>query len=589
MEQNFFMSQGLLLPELEFSAPESMYVRLNDRASANFMARSMRYKIGGASSFDTNFNAVSVEKLKLVTIIDTIDTLYLTLEGEGRFTLRVGLRRLGNFQSWLCEQEVILLLTAPLAMPWAELEGGMLDFLPEALEQGELTGGRFLTATVPAQEVKLGGGARFNRKAFVVSAIARMREGLLTPPSGNGKIEPIVVNNSRNMTEDEAIGATLFPNLNYGGSGGFTREFLHLIDNGFTHCLFMDDDATYEIDSLRRAYALQCLARKPELAISTALLRELEPNRMFEKGAVYDTRRWRPLNHWRDMSLCNDLLEAERLRERGVYGAWSFFCFKIAKIKFFPFPFFGRGDDALVSIVNDFDMETVNGVSCWGEDFQLKENPATRCLGLRSTLAILLQTAQAGRFHTLRIVLGWLVTSLFSHNYASAGAILKTIRGVSGGPVFRKDNLDTANVRAKLAPLNTEEKMQSVCLADFKLRYLGDQERLLRRCIRLITLNGFLLPGFLMRDSTVYENKSFRASYLNILRYKQVLYFYEAMEPGYVAKYDRGRFSAILLQFSLIMKDFLSKLPDIGRSYQVALPEMTSGQFWQKLYQEKSE
>ncbi|WP_048880069.1 hypothetical protein, partial [Acidocella aminolytica] len=158
MEQNFFMSQGLLLPGLEFSAPESMYVRLNDLASANFMARSMRYKIGGASSFDTNFNAVSVETLKHVTIIDTIDTLYLTLEGEGRFTLRVGLRRLGNFQSCLCEQEVTLLLTASLAVPWAELEGGMLDVLAEALEQGELTGGRFLTATVPAQEVKLGGG-----------------------------------------------------------------------------------------------------------------------------------------------------------------------------------------------------------------------------------------------------------------------------------------------------------------------------------------------------------------------------------------------------------------------------------------------
>ncbi len=584
MERNFFVLQELLLTGLEFSAPESLYVRINDRISPNFTTRSMQYQVGGRSYFDTYFNGVSVGKLKRITIIDT---LYLILEGKGRFILRVGLHRLGHSHRWLGEQEVTLPLTKPLPMPWAEVEDGMLYVALEALEEGVLTGGRFLTATVPAQEVKLGAVVtHFNRKAFVVPAIARIREGLLTQPDIAGKIELIVVDNSRNLTEEEATGATLIPNLNYGGSGGFTRGLLHLIDNGFTHCLFMDDDATCEIDSIRRAYALQSFARKPELAISGALMRELEPNRMFEKGAVCDQGRLRPLNHWRDMNVVHELLEAEQPRERSDYGAWWYFCFKISEAKSFPFPFFVRGDDALFSIMNSFDIETVNGISCWGEDFQLKENPTTRYLGLRGTLAILLQTTQAGRFHTLRVVLEWLIASLFSHNYASAEAILKAVKDVAKGPEFWKNNLDTSKVRAALAPLNAEEKLQPVCLADFKLRYRGDQESALRRFTRFFTLNGFLLPSLLLRDETIFENKSFRASFRRIFRYKQVLYFHEALGLGYVAKYNRRRFFTLLLQFTVIMSDFLLKLPEIRRSYQESLPAMTSEQFWRNLYRE---
>jgi hypothetical protein len=579
--------QNIILPGLDFPAPIEIYVRLTDRVSPIYAQRSIRYIPGGRSSFDTYFNSISIGTLKRIT---TIDKLYLRLEGEGRFILRVGAHRLGHYHRWLKEEEINLPQTEPLALPWEGLEDGMLYFTLDALEDGELTGGCFLTSNTPSQEVKLGVViTHFNRKAYVVPAIARIREKLLTRPEIAGKIELIVVDNSRNLTETEAAGATLIPNPNYGGSGGFTRGLLYLMDHGFTHCLFMDDDATCEIDSLARVYTLQRFARKQNLAISGALLREFEPSKFIEKGASFHDGIAHPLHHGRDVRDVHSLLEIEQLRQRSDYGAWWLFCFKISEADYFPFPFFVRGDDIFFGILNKFSIETVNGISCWGEDFQLKENPTTRYLGMRATLAVMLMQGRVGRMRTLRLLLSWFLSSLFSYNYGSAEAILMAIRDVAKGPSFWKDNMDTTKVRLALAPFNAEEKMQPVCLTDYRLSFRGLEESRWRRWLRILTLNGFLLPSMLLRDSIVYEEKSFRAVYRRIFRYRKVLYYSEATGLGYIAVYNRKRFFVVLRAFVWAARDYLSRLPDLQRTYQVAMPSMTSEVFWREVYQKEAD
>lgn len=583
----FFTLQELLLPGFEFSAPEEMYVRRGMFVTPFYGQRRLQFRAGGAAQFDTYYNSISVGTWKRATIVDSLS---LMLEGQGRFLLRVGLNRLGQSYRWLLEQEIALPLAAPLSMPWPTLEDGMLFIALEALEDGELTGGRFVTATAPVAPVKLGAViTHFNRKPFVVPAIARIRDGVLRQPDLAGKIELIIVDNSSNLTAAEAEGAMLIPNQNFGGSGGFTRGLLHLLDHGFTHCLFMDDDATCEIDSLRRAYALQCFAAKPDLAISGALLRELEPSRLFEKGASFQDGLVCPLNHARDVRDVNTLLEIEQLRQRSDYGAWWFFCFKLSEVKSFPFPFFVRGDDIFFSILNKFSIETVNGISCWGEDFQLKENPATRYLGLRATLAVMLMHGGARRLRTLRVLLSWLFSSLFSYNYGSAEAILLAIRDVAKGPAFWRENMDNAAVRATLAPFNAEEKMQPICLADYNPALRSEFEPRWRRWLRMATLNGFLLPGFLLRDGIVYEEKSFRAAYRRLFRYRRVLYYYEAAGQGYVAQYDRKRFFSVLKRFGCAVSLYLSRMPELRRAYRDALPGLTSEAFWRDIYKTKSE
>jgi len=98
-----------------------------------------------------------------------------------------------------------------------------------------------------------------------------------------------------------------------------------------------------------------------------------------------------------------------------------------------------------------------------------------------------------------------------------------------------------------------------------------------------------LLPGFLLRDQTVFEHKSFRASYRRIFRFRHVLYYYEAMGLGYVAHYDRRLFFRVLYGFMKISARFLVTLPRLREAYQRALPEMTSEAFWRRLYAETAQ
>lgn len=579
--------QTILLPGFEFAATEDMYARINDRAVFFSHPKRIEFRVGGKVFLDTYYNGVSVGVLKRIS---AIETLCLALEGQGRFLLKVGLHRLHNPHRWLMEKEVQLPFKDPLALPWSSLEDGMLYVALEALDAGELTGGGFLTSTLPVVPVKLGVViTHFNRKSFVVPAISRIREQLLSRPDMAGKIELIVVDNSKTLTAQEAEGATLIPNHNYGGSGGFTRGLLHLIDNQFTHCLFMDDDATCEIESIRRTYMLQCFAIKPELAISGALLDEMRPNVLVEKGAVYKGGAWQALNHNRNVVDVHSLLEAEQLRERSAYGAWWFFCFKISSIKSFPFPFFVRGDDALFSIMNKFNVETINGVSCWGESFSLKENPSARYLSLRGILTIMLQNKNASRLKGFRVIRDWLLSSLFSYNYGSAAAILKAVEDVTKGPRFWVDNIDMSAVREKLAPLSAQEKMGPVCLADYDLVYRGDHESKLRRLVRGVTLNGMLLPAFLQHDKIVFEAKSFRASFRRVFRFKRVLYYADATGQGYVATFNQIHSFALMFRSILVFGRFLYKFKSLSKDYQTALPEMTSETFWRKVYQDKSE
>ena len=105
-----------------------------------------------------------------------------------------------------------------------------------------------------------------------------------TTPRYQDNIGLTVIDNSQNISRDEAQGITLIPNNNLGGSGGFTRGLLHLKDEGsFTHCLFMDDDASCEVESIRRCYHLLQFAVTERFAVSGVLMRELEPYR-FSRG-----------------------------------------------------------------------------------------------------------------------------------------------------------------------------------------------------------------------------------------------------------------------------------------------------------------
>ena len=144
----------------------------------------------------------------------------------------------------------------------------------------------------------------------------------------------------------------------------------------------MDDDATCEIESIKRTFAFMKFSKVEKLAICGALLRETEPYRLMEMGAKFDGY-VKPIKVGLDMRDVGDLMLSEVEHVKPDYGAWWFFCFKIKEVEEFPFPFFVRGDDSRFSIRNKFKIMGMNGISVWGEDFASKTSPMNCYLDMR--------------------------------------------------------------------------------------------------------------------------------------------------------------------------------------------------------------
>lgn len=589
--------QNIIFPHLAFRAPEEMYVRLaNDKVYALFEDHSMVFSEGGRAYFDTYFNGFSIQPWQKNC---QINDLSLHLGGEGSFLVRIGMHRIGHAPYWL--HETILHLqegkTESVQInEWNKLEAGMLYFSVQALGKGILNRGFWATETAPRQAVKLGiVVTHFNRKQWVLPAVSRIHQQLLTDPDYTDKVELVIVDNSQNITAEELAGKTegitLIPNLNLGGSGGFTRGLLHLKDKqDFTHCLFMDDDASCEIDSIKRAYQMLSYGKKERLAVAGGLLREIEPYRLFEKGAVFDGV-CKPLKSGMDMRHVHDLLFAELNDIAPDYGGWWFFGFRINEVKEYAFPFFVRGDDSRFSIQNQFNIVTANGIACWAEDFALKHGPLPAYLDTRYHL--LAAVLQNNKKRAQKLLRNFSLGQLFSYNYASAQACRIAAEHLMQGPEFFVNNMDMAAVRQQIGALLPAEKLQPIERGSLNIKYRPKTNKETRwyKWLRKISLNGFRLPDFVLdhinrKKPVIFQHKSFQGNLREIFGYRKVLYEYEPNHTGYVAEMDKELFFKEYALMKQTLKKLDAEFDTLHKRYTRAIPEMTSEQFWRGIYRE---
>ncbi len=586
--------QGLVFASIAMGLPEDLYWRTDARCWPDLSHGHIEFLHGGSASSDTFYNGLSVGVWK--THCD-IAALVLRLSGSGRFVVSFGLHRLGQATQWLSEHEVVLGdgdgdgdggAAHDLAVPrWPLLVGGLLFFRVRARGPALLTGAAYATPDAPRHEVRLGiVVTHFNRIAQVQPAVARIVAALLDRPDLAGQLTLTVVDNSRNLDLPAHPRVRHVANRNLGGTGGFVRGLLTLIDGReHTHALFMDDDASCETESIARTLALLRYRRDPDLAVAGALLREAAPWQLVEKGARFDGQ-VRALHAGLDMRSPADLLRAETDAGTPDYGAWWFFAFPIAAVKRFPFPFFVRGDDIFFGLANRFPIVTLNGVACLGEDFSLKHGPLTAYLDARYHLVHALIGTRPAFRQLLWVARRLFVKALTSYQYTSARAVTLAVRHVLAGPDFFREHLDMQAVRAEIGRWQPNEKL--VPIADRNaLRLRGARRRRegpLRRLLRTLTLQGFLLPRFLLLDRTLMQDKGFHGSAGDVFRFRRVLYEHGASGTGYVAEHDKGRFFAELKDFVAAWSTLLRQAAPLRARYRDGAEALASETFWRTTY-----
>jgi len=572
--------QKLVLPKPDINAPEEMYFRRSGDGVL-CLDRSISIRSSGLVSLDTFFNGFSVKPWK-----DNcwFENLSLGIIGKGNVTVSVGLHTLEAETTWL-DKRTVDLSDSPTEISlkfWPTITDGILFFSVAANTDAEITDGYYFTRDNPTNDVKLGIViTHFNRKHYVLPAMRRISKELLVDPDLTGRVDLIVVDNSQNIDASEAAGATIIPNENLGGSGGFTRGLLHLKDSGFSHCLFMDDDASCEMEAIRRTFQILQFAKGSNLAVAGSMMREDKPYLLHEKGADYRGTRVVNLKKDLDMRQVVDLLRAE-IPENVAYGGWWHFAFKISDVKQYSFPFFVRGDDMLFGMTNSFNILTMNGIGGWADDFGLKEGPFTRYLSLRAALVCTMIASETSAISMAKTHLKCVLGSALSYNYGGARAYTQAVRDVMKGPQFWVDNIDTSSLRKQIANLAPDEQMKPLSIPEDAEVGKMDKTKV-HKVFRILTLNGFLMPSVALKNRTAVEPKSFHASFQRIFRYKQVA-FVAPDKTGYIVKHDKAQFFSALFECVFVAASFIGRASKLRKQYRAELDTVASEKFWRDIY-----
>jgi galactofuranosylgalactofuranosylrhamnosyl-N-acetylglucosaminyl-diphospho-decaprenol beta-1,5/1,6-galactofuranosyltransferase len=158
------------------------------------------------------------------------------------------------------------------------------------------------------------------------------------------------------------------------------------------------------------------------------------------------------------------------------------------------------------------------------------------------------------------------------------------------GQKFWQQDMELRSKRAEIQGFSIAERMLPIDrrLTQGAVR-LSDHEPAGRRLVRMLTLNGFLLPNFMLKGGMVFQHKGFAGSLRNVFRYKHVLFEHEASRTGYTASHDKRRFFSLTLRFFARLILLLIHYKKLRRHYDHALPKMTSEGFWRRIFENELE
>ena len=496
--------QNLSFPEKHLCLEPHMFVHADGNVVHDRELGAYRIAQDAVVKFDTYFNALSIAKWHRSC---TLQGLWLGLIGLGRVEVNVLHALTGTYHEVLVSTVVDLTLTDEIRLDLSHYSDnealGLITFEVRAIApNASLKAARYMTQAQPNPDLRLAIViTTFCRETQVQATAHRMAQYLDRAEFG-AQMDCLIIDNADSAQIAPHPKIRRFANANLGGAGGFTRGLLQATAEGFSHVLFMDDDAASPTEALHRTFAFLALAKDDRAAISGALIHTSQRALMAENGAVFD-HKCRPQFRGTDLRHFDALFQMEQksalARSPKLYGGWWFFAFPVAHARTYPFPFFVRGDDVNFSLANDFAITTLNGVVAFGESFVDKETPLTWYLDLRSHMVhhLALPKMATSPFGLIAIGLAFVRRNIVKFQYETIEAVLLAWRDVLKGPDYFATHPDAAPARAAIKVLTKAEVWQP--LTNFHLDqregFLGTN-KIVRRLFYPFSLNGHALPFF---------------------------------------------------------------------------------------------
>lgn len=562
--------QRICFPDPALPSPPDLYMRGAD-------PHAMR--AGDTVQFDTYMNLFNAANWMHHC---NLDGLCLRLCGSGTVIVRVWL----NGET--CVQTTAVMLSKIGAcLDFGPPLGGVITFDLTAKTATQFTGGQFETYTTTEPIALAAVITTFQRDAAVTATAARITTHLDSASDLDG-MHLFVVDNGQSVTLPTHPRLTLIPNKNLGGAGGFARG-LDAAEKrgGFSHVVFMDDDATFGMESLHRTCAFLRLARDPHTALAGAMLSGTRPWQLWENGAVFD-RVCKPQFSETDLRDARAVIAMEHatpVKPAGFYGGWWYFAFPLDGLMHYPFPFFVRGDDVSFSLSNKFAMATLNGVMSFQDDFAAKASPQTVYLDMRYHLHVHLVQAghDIGRWRSLGVAMRLIGWSLMRMHYDSAAAQLMAWCDIINGPQVFTNDMTMANKRAAIGALIQAERWGPTTDTAPPPSRTGSPPRL-SDMVHKATLNGHLLPGFGLVGRHAHVPVTQRGKLWATAWAAQASYTNADCTATYTVRHSKWMFARRTGTALWLSLRWLVGYTRIKAAHRTAFAPLTNRFFWQRAF-----
>ena len=568
--------QELLLPHPDLPHDTSVFVRLTGGAAV--APDGITLPAGGGARGDTYPNLFN---LGTWAAQGPVTGLTLRMAGAGPVALHLWQVTASGEQTLL--QVDVNLNPAGTVLPVAPAApDGLLMWSLTARESARLTAASWQAETTAPPVALAIVITTWQREAVVQQTAARISAFLQ-----NGSLPGAhlyVIDNGQSVRLPPHPDVTVIPNRNLGGAGGFARGLAAARAAGtFSHVLFMDDDAAFQMENLTRTVALLRHATDPATALAGAMISAARPWELWENGAVFD-------------EICQSQFKQTDLRDtdaviamelatpapkpRGFYGGWWYFAFPLAAVRHDPFPFFVRGDDVTFALSNPFRCVTLNGVMSVQDAFPAKASPQTVYLDTRYHLHVhIVQPGfRLGAFGTIRVALRQVLHSILRMHYETAAAQLLAWEDMLQGPMLFTDNITMTAKRAQIAAL-TKTECWTPRPAALPAPYTDTQPPAWRQRLLRATLNGHLLPGVRFWGRTVTVPVADRGHTAATSGARHAVFVDDAGQ-AYGVTHSKRRFLRLMARAAGIALRWVVAYPRLSRAFQDSYDPMTRPAFW---------
>ena len=575
--------QNLLQPDKQICSDESMFYHVND----------------GTYIFDTYFNAFSLEKWKTYTMVKNI---YLHLSCISAVHIEI-------------HDESGILSSMDIGMPQTEsvdipVEYGetsrFIYIVVRNIDDSSvmpIKSGYFYTKDAPEQDVLLALDiCTYKREAFVYHNISVLKDAILTNPESPlfDKVHIFISDNGQSLDaaklEDEHI--HIYPNMNAGGTGGFTRGILEIQKKKeelhLTHMIFMDDDIVLNPDALVRTYGLLSFARDQykQSSVAGAMLRLDRRYTLHEVAANWAGGDPIVTNQGMDLRTFAHVMKNEELRQ-GDYAAWWYACYPLSVVREdnMPIPFFLHMDDVEYGLRNRNGVMTLNGINVWHSVFENKRASSLSYYDIRNimlTNAIYFQDGNL-RFMKKYIFKRFMANTL-RFRYKDVNMTYMAVRDFCRGPEYLKNlnpqekNRELMDAGYKMLPiddLTADDRLKKEIKNYQKPENISDvyQKYIVKNKWKYqITVNGWLLPS--QRDK-VYAYPMGIHPYA-LFRKKDVILFDPDSHTGIAVHKSWRELIGVLCTIGKTYLLIAIHYKMAQREYRCKIQTMQNAAFWRK-------